>query len=67
MLKIKKPETARDHIRLCRSYVGSAYRMRSFAVSGFSFMYFRTGGPFRSDTLRFLKHDTGHVVECLNV
>jgi len=37
----------------CRFYVGSVYRMRSLAVSGFSFMYFRTVGLFRSDTLRF--------------
>ena len=52
----EKPET---HVDLmyqisCRSYVGSVYRMRSLAVSGFSFMYFRTEGLFRSDTLRFL-------------
>ena len=38
----------------CRSYVGSVYRMRSLAVYGFSLMYFRTVGLFRSDTLRFL-------------
>jgi len=38
----------------CRSYVGSVYRMRSLAVYGFSFMYFRAVGLFRSDTLRFL-------------
>ena len=49
----------------CRSYVGSAYRMRSLAVSH-SFMYFRTVGL--SDPIRcVLKHGTGHAVKCLNV
>ena len=47
-----------------RSYVGSGYRMRSIAFSGFSFMFFRTVGLFRSDTLRFFKYGTGHAVEC---
>ena len=47
----------------CRSYVGSAYRMRSLAVSH-SFMYFRTVGL--SDPIRcVLKHGTGHAVKCL--
>ena len=37
----------------CRSYVDSAYRMRSLAVYSHFFMYFRALGSFRSDTLRF--------------
>ena len=39
----------------CRSY-----------CSFWFLVYFRTIGIFRSDTLRFLKHGTGHAVECSN-
>ena len=50
----------------CRSYVGSAYRLRSLGVSGFSFTNFWTAGLYRSDTLRFLKHGSGHAIfKCL--
>ena len=49
----------------CRSYVGSVYRMRSRAVSGFSFMNFQTVGLFRSDTLRFSSMVLAMRLKCL--
>ena len=50
----------------CRSYVASAYRMRSLAVYSHSFMYFRAVGLL--DPIHcVLKHGTGHAVQCLNV